>query len=471
MGIIELLVAIVTPFIICKSGIKPKNRKKVVEEIDSNTVRIRTQRGPIYVKGLRVEDIDSVKLLEEYDEIIRMYTQFLNRLNLDVALEIRLLKKSIDPVSIIKSIERELTHLKVQKMNDPTDIRIELRIGYLEKLLKLYSTSTLPSRIEINYLLYSRGLERLEAEKYTLKNLLSSLFKAQVRDIDSRELKKMVNPKVVKENGIVVPSIALALANPPLESTISDGIYLGIDIESNRIEFIPPTSIRHHIGVIGSTGMGKTTILASLIIRIHLLLSYVNVIVIDPKGDLEYILREMEIPVQVYRFKGTSTLRKEEINRVIENILDEIVNMEPSKDLRKVIVVDEAWLIESNLLEEIAREGRSKGISLIVATQSPSDLSYEIWSNIGTWIVLKLNRLDKDNWICTSLRDYCSYVTLLRKGEALVKFHNGRIKMIRLDVDEVIQSITTNLKSSIPNSFNNLETESGEITNGSSTNA
>lgn len=114
MGIIELLVAIVTPFIICKSGIKPKNRKKVVEEIDSNTVRIRTQRGPI-CKGLRVEDIDSVKLLEEYDEIIRMYTQFLNRLNLDVALEIRLLKKSIDPVSIIKSIERELTHLKVQK--------------------------------------------------------------------------------------------------------------------------------------------------------------------------------------------------------------------------------------------------------------------------------------------------------------------------------------------------------------------
>ncbi len=468
MGLIEAIIAIVVPFVICKKEIRWKRSKKVVENIDDVTIRVNTKRGPVYVRGLRVKEIDALKFVEQYDEILKLYTRLINKVNLDVAIEIRTVKRAVDVTTIIKRLERELVHLRVQKMNDPTDVRTELKLRYLEKLLKLYTSNVTPSQLELNYILYSRSIEHLKAEEHALRNLLSSLLGGELENINVRDLRKVVNYNILSEKGTIVPTIALALATPPLEVPEIDGIYLGRNKETGYLEFLPIENLRHHVGIIGSTGMGKTTILSLFVARASVLLPYVELYVIDPKGDLEYLIRKMNLSVNLYRFKGSIESRRKELNDLMRNILNEIVNSEPGDGLKKLVIVDEAWLIDEDLIEEIAREGRSKGIGLILATQSPNDLGYEVWMNMGTWIILRLNRLDNDSWLCEALREYCESVKLLAKGEGLIKYTNSPPKIVEFDVDDILHFTKTTLKSSIPTSLRDSTMDSTDEVAGTS---
>ncbi|MEM3791317.1 MAG: ATP-binding protein [Candidatus Micrarchaeaceae archaeon] len=65
----------------------------------------------------------------------------------------------------------------------------------------------------------------------------------------------------------------------------------------------------------------------------------------------------------------------------------------PSKGLKAIIVLDEAWKIAGDDRSDavmIIREGRKYQFGLIVASQNPTDISETIFSNVGTTIMLRI---------------------------------------------------------------------------------
>ncbi|HIC99332.1 MAG TPA: DUF853 family protein [Pyrodictiaceae archaeon] len=61
-----------------------------------------------------------------------------------------------------------------------------------------------------------------------------------------------------------------------------------------------------------------------------------------------------------------------------------------SSEFRRVVIVDEAWRFSQRaktLVDVIVKEFRSLGISLILSTQDPGDISESVWNNIGIAIV------------------------------------------------------------------------------------
>ncbi|MFH1222666.1 MAG: ATP-binding protein [Candidatus Micrarchaeota archaeon] len=67
--------------------------------------------------------------------------------------------------------------------------------------------------------------------------------------------------------------------------------------------------------------------------------------------------------------------------------------MKEDKKIRLFVVLDEAWKIaqdERSDVIAIVREGRKYNFSLIIATQNPSDIHKTIFSNMGTFFVLRL---------------------------------------------------------------------------------
>ena len=66
---------------------------------------------------------------------------------------------------------------------------------------------------------------------------------------------------------------------------------------------------------------------------------------------------------------------------------------EDSKRIKLFVVLDEAWKIagdENSDVVAIVREGRKYNFSLIIATQTPTDMNKIIFSNVGTLFVLRL---------------------------------------------------------------------------------
>jgi len=98
----------------------------------------------------------------------------------------------------------------------------------------------------------------------------------------------------------------------------------------------------------------------------------------------------------------------------------------PDKGLKLFVVVDEAWKIakdERSDLIAIVREGRKYQFGLIVASQNPTDIHSDIFSNVGTLFIMRLMFKDFKDHVRASLRysDYiASQIDRLGVGESIV---------------------------------------------------
>ncbi len=217
------------------------------------------------------------------------------------------------------------------------------------------------------------------------------------------------------------------------------GIVVGRDREERLIVLRWPEDFETHVGVFGPTGRGKTVLLAGvsaqLGARSESRLDPFSVIVVDPKGDLARLVAPMATR---YHKPGRDwCVPLPRVEGLAEEIAGEILSSRPSVSVtacrgtllerglvvydlsglpnedrdvaaslivaslaleasesplpgRVVVVVDEAWrtvLASSRHLKLAIREGRSRGLSVIYATQSPSDMPGDVISNTGTVIV------------------------------------------------------------------------------------
>jgi hypothetical protein len=79
----------------------------------------------------------------------------------------------------------------------------------------------------------------------------------------------------------------------------------------------------------------------------------------------------------------------------------------PEKGVKLWVVLDEAWKIsrdENSDAVLIVREGRKYQFGLIVASQTPTDISEVIFSNVGTVIMLRLKYEKYLDYLQSSLR-------------------------------------------------------------------
>jgi len=220
------------------------------------------------------------------------------------------------------------------------------------------------------------------------------------------------------------------------EDDVSDrrGVILGRMVDSEGVLVLDwPRDFEAHIGVLGPTGRGKTVILAGIAAQLGMLsdvrLDPYMVLVIDPKGDLRNLLSKVASKVvrpggyciPLPRLDGVAEelvkssveagwgkgkvdvcrgslierglvvydltdLGNEDRNVASSLIVSSLVLEASEKGLpgRVVLVVDEAWRVaigSANHMIMALREGRSKGLYVIYATQSPSDLPQAILDN------------------------------------------------------------------------------------------
>ncbi len=198
-----------------------------------------------------------------------------------------------------------------------------------------------------------------------------------------------------------------------------------------------PRDFATHIGVFGPTGRGKTVLLSGIAVQLGSMsetrLDPYMVLVVDPKGDLAGLLKPVASRVVNYedddciplpRVDGVAELliksstlssglkgrvsvcegtlidrglivydlsaaRNENRNMAGSLILSSLVISATEEDLpgRIVVIADEAWRFargDSFHLKLALREGRSKGLYMVYASQSPSDVPREIIDNTKT---------------------------------------------------------------------------------------
>lgn len=122
-----------------------------------------------------------------------------------------------------------------------------------------------------------------------------------------------------------------------------------------------------HTLITGPTGRGKTVLLS--LIAMQLVSRGVEVYLIDPKGDLKRRIDALGLEDRV-------------------QVLDEgLRGLRASSSVRRALLVDEAWRVPRELLEAVGRQGRSKMLSLIAASQSPSDFPASLWSNASNAVL------------------------------------------------------------------------------------
>lgn len=206
-----------------------------------------------------------------------------------------------------------------------------------------------------------------------------------------------------------------------------NGIFIGNSLNYNMPVFLDAGSlINPHIFVLGMSGGGKTYLLKSLMLKMHLILGY-SIVVIDMNGeyanlsDVAGIDPPLRIKNMVFPEAGVQgvsegavmyyDLRQFEENRKIEIVSSILGNVERDMRLLKAdgknkvfIFLDEAWkfLKVDNNLEAIVREGRKYGVGLVMASQLIEDIDIPMLSNSSAFFIFKiqnknsLNRLSKN---------------------------------------------------------------------------
>jgi hypothetical protein len=275
------------------------------------------------------------------------------------------------------------------------------------------------------------------------------------------------------------PPIESALNTPAVivtEEDVADrrGVVLGRLVDGEGVLVLDwPRDFEAHMGVFGPTGRGKTVMLAGIASQLGLLsdtrLDPYAVVVVDPKGDLKNLLSR--VASKVVRLDGScvplprldgiaeelikssietgwgksgvevcrgsivergfivydlSGMRNEDRNVVASLIVSSLILEASERKLpgRIVLVLDEAWRVSigsANHMVIALREGRSRGLHVVYATQSPSDVPQAVLDN--TKVIVAFGGFTK-NYVELARRlglEEADKLLKLPVGEAYVK--------------------------------------------------
>lgn len=213
-----------------------------------------------------------------------------------------------------------------------------------------------------------------------------------------------------------------------------------------------PKDLESHGAIIGPTGKGKTVLLAGLSAQLALRFG-VNVTVVDPKGDLsrllggiaDHVTRNAGEPLReglvVYNLEDTPPSDK---GPLAASIVDMALTQAYSGSPRRVLVLDEAWrVLDSNpsSLEAAVREGRSLGLHLVYAVQTPHDIPVTVLENTRFYTVF--GAPGRDYTEALKSMGFEGVEGLLPKmniGEAIVKASGEAVHTILIDFSKYLKT-------------------------------
>ncbi len=344
--------------------------------------------------------------------------------------------------NVVNRLESMLTTFEVLLERNPSRASIKARKAYVEKLL-----ADVVSRgaIAVTVTLEFKGVD-CDDVKSALEPL--RIFNCEYK-VSCTPTKTSVGRSVISPSDIIAkltPTIA-DLATPSA-LIVGISILIGYDDRTDAPILLPlyGNEGAYHTLVVGPTGSGKTSLLASIAIQASNVLRKLRVTVLDPKGDLAAILfrlREKGLLGDNVDVRDLSRLPEHDKNEAVARVVEEsIYGM--NRGERMLLIVDEAWRLSTieGVIDSAIREARSRGVAIAMASQAPSDYSELIWNNVSNVVALPspsrsyLEELGRYIPLADSLKEF---LTSSRQGRAIVWFKaDNRTVPIRLRIEPLV---------------------------------
>jgi len=471
---------------------------------------------------------------DQVKRFVEVYSSILDKL--PSGSEVKIVKMDVDLESVVRKISNEMMNLKalVDVTEEPhIKQRAMVKLRVLESLYKLLISGSGVVKLALVIKIRGSGSSVAEAKHSIaalasiVKNVLQHELGLKVREASAREISKIIRYELglsgkLEVKQIILDSYRAVVAPIPLSKKpiveSEDALPIGVDMETRRPISIPLKQLSKHVVIIGPTGRGKTTLLATLIENV-ISLSNARVFAIDYKGDLARMLSKHLIQVLTPADHPINPLVKPEYVDVIEwslyvsdtlsntlnvdqasltRILVKLYSLRSSNDeelaksavldpdlaiftplldllsstcdysklrstllnesvvfdvsgygsayqnvytglvlgiykslvlrnsgsVQRLVVIDEAWRVSKlRTLHELVKEGRSRGIGVVLATQNPSDIPREIVENAHTLVIFGSSNEDyveAARRILGLSRDLARKLLYLGVGEAVI---------------------------------------------------
>lgn len=391
--------------------------------------------------------------------------------------EIRVVKGEKDVSSYIRRLGNELLNISadLERERDPrARAALEVRYRNLRKIYEavLSGGKFVSLSIVVKITVEASTLEEAKSRAEYLERMIelsireaagvmlekpgpSELVDIWLRDIglgNISSLKRLERIVDLERVGALVPT-QVDNANLSL-----DGVLIGFTKDRGTPVTQPLNDILKHMAIIGPTGRGKTTFLASYIHQVASTGEF-SVTAVDFKGDLAskvdtrlsriVHVASREVCLQgsppglsdvawrlimmeassyalntdmgsvrnghellekallseasarecaqqsvwstlgentVYNLSGLGIVLQNLFALLLVGYLRHVESV--STRLKRLIVVDDAWrIVKHRFIVELVREGRSRGIGVVVATQDPGDLPREFLENAHTFLI------------------------------------------------------------------------------------
>ncbi len=301
-----------------------------------------------------------------------------------------------DKNKLMKDLEAEIekTRMAYEATNH---VKFYEKLRYLEKLYSdIIKTTTPYAGATIIIIWLEEGEDESKAE--ALKTMLEVETGIKLKRINTGLANALLNVENYAGHSILPYMI--------LEDYNDDTIVLGYHPEFKiTIGLTWPSEFETHIGILGPTGKGKTVAAFGILSQlVHLSISEKpSIVVIDPKGDLTRLIQQSGIEYNIMKsiedvelfcaFGGVYVADRTYINDALgKSILSRLLECVSQQvfSRRIVVFIDEAWRyieVAKKYMEESIREGRSRGLHLVYATQSPQDLPVRLVENTGVLLV------------------------------------------------------------------------------------
>ncbi len=370
--------------------------------------------GSLKVVAFRLKNLNVSETTALSRGIANLLSQFKLR---DTIIEIKARRESVSVQDIVKRLERDIAVLRIILESDPSNIRVERKLKTYEEVYKAYLNGVPPARVSLYVIGFSTNEDELKEEVGKFVEALAAMIGAEVERLKGKDIiRKAILP--LKEKGEVTSAevFGSVVVNERLPPPLIGPIVLGYEARTGEIVGLDEEKIRRHVLLVGSTGSGKTTLLATLAVRIRDIYE-AKVISIDPKGDLADMLKREGFEVsEDPRADVINTDDQNVIERVVEYVKKEMKISKRGSRLHTVLIIDEAWKLGVKKFEPLLREGRSRGIGLIIATHSLKDIDTKLLVNLNTRIIMRTDRNDLKG----ISKEILDEVLTLVKGEAVV---------------------------------------------------
>lgn len=388
--------------------------------------------------------------------------------------------ETLDTVKAAKRLESKLLTYRVILEKHPENKTVEAKLRVLSRLYERITEGHAPLKARYVFFVRSGRCEDVSEKATAIAGLLK-VHGCNSKLVCGDDIVKVLLGKPVEYVDSKTAIEPMQYLSWRFRNDSEFSLYIGREVATGLPAYISlwnPKFGSSHVLVLGPTGKGKTTLLASIVAR-TLALDLAALTIIDPKGDLINALESLvdsvivvdeamlvdilcgvkssriplcnivgagiELSEAECRLVDTNTLCREsenssniylasarvklhfagisieklcecesrqivmgekvlaydlsKLNDIAKNIglaailalhYNYYLKLGVSSEFRRVVIVDEAWRFSQRaktLVDVIVKEFRSLGISLILSTQDPGDISESVWNNIGIAIV------------------------------------------------------------------------------------